>query len=481
MTKRQKLRSAIGQFLKNIFTKNIPLKIIALVFALLLWGYVLSEVKPKYVKRIYGVEITLQNEDRLRQKGWVVVDSETFTADVGVEATIDRHSMIDASRVKCSVDLEKIPISDQDPDRKTVTLDVTTTIPEFGVLKSVSVEQIDLTIERTWTGEALTATVRTENALPSIVQVGNVFPEYFECIAPKTVNIPPLSGLKSEIDRISRAEATIDLSSFENTDLSRIPGTYSLIVPVRFYDVNGELVDTATTRNVKVTVDGIEIRRYKEVPIELNVVLPDTFDTETSEFECSFADGAEQTVRIYGAASDLAKVDSIKTLKIVPQLTEGEEIVSVGLELPSGIKTEKKETTAVKMTLRKRLSEELEFEIPIDYSGLGNGLIMPDPPSSVTVRVSGLVEAMDTFDTGWFTAKVDLRHCTEGVNEVPVSIFCKGIDLSVEEYRVAESDVGEPVILITFAAKDGMTYYIELPERTVTVNLVKIVTDMPEG
>ena len=38
MTKRQKFFSAVGQFLKNVFTKNIPLKIIALVFALLLWG-----------------------------------------------------------------------------------------------------------------------------------------------------------------------------------------------------------------------------------------------------------------------------------------------------------------------------------------------------------------------------------------------------------------------------------------------------------
>ena len=57
MTKRQKFFSAVGQFLKNLFTKNIPLKIIALVFALLLWGYVLSEVKPVYVKKLYGIEV----------------------------------------------------------------------------------------------------------------------------------------------------------------------------------------------------------------------------------------------------------------------------------------------------------------------------------------------------------------------------------------------------------------------------------------
>ena len=36
MTKRQKFFSALGRFLKNIFTKNILLKIVALLFAVML-------------------------------------------------------------------------------------------------------------------------------------------------------------------------------------------------------------------------------------------------------------------------------------------------------------------------------------------------------------------------------------------------------------------------------------------------------------
>lgn len=476
MTKRQKFLSALGRFFKNVFTKNIPLKIIALVFALLLWGYVLSEVKPKYVKRVYDVEITLQNEDRLRQKGWVVVDSETHSTDVDVEASIDRHSMIDASRIKCYVDLEKIPISDQDPDRKTVRLDVSTSIPEYAALKSVTVEQIDLTIERTWTGEEMVATVRTENALPAIVQVGNSLPEYFECIPPKRVTIPALSGLKSDIDRISRAEVKIDLSTFENADLSTLPGTYALTLPVEFFDINGEQIDSASTRDVKVTVKDIEIRRYKEVPLELGDVVADGLNTDLYEYECALAGGSDQTIRIYGDSTELLKVSAIKTEQIVLNHEEGEETLTVGLEIPSGVKTDKKESVTVKTTVRKRAADELEFEVPITYSGLANGLKMLDQPETVTVRVSGLVDAMEALNTRWFTASVDLQGCKEGANEVPVSIACKGVNLHLEEYRVVESDDGDAKVLITFVGRDGMTYLIELPQKTVTINMQAIET-----
>ena len=482
MTKRQKVFSALGQFFKNLFTKNIPLKIIALVFALLLWGYVLSEVKPKYVKRVYDVEITLRNEDILKQKGWVVVDPETYVTDVNIEAEIDKHSMLDASRVKCYLDLEKIPLNDQDPDRKTVTLDVMTTIPEYGVLKGLSVGKIELTIERIWTGEALTASVRTENSLPGIVQIGDTLPEYFECIPPKVVRVTPLSGLKSEIDRISRAEATIDLSSFENTDLSRIPGIYSLIVPVSFYDVNGELIDTATTRGVKVTVDGIEIRRYKEVPVVLNVTVPDSFDTEVYEYEYALTDAAEQTIRIYGAASDLAKVDSIETEEITLEPEERSETLTVGLVIPAGVKCEKADELAVRVTVKKRMAEETTFDVPITYSGTGDGLVLADSQEAIKVRVSGLVEAMKAFDPQWVTASVDLRGCGEGTSMIPVTIAFRDTVLHLQDYRVVETDdTDEPLIRITFAGKDGKTYVIDLPQKTVRVKLQRVENGTSEG
>ena len=472
MTKGQKIFSALGRFFKNIFTKNIPLKIIALVFALLLWGYVLSEVKPRYVKRVPDVEIELQNEDRLRAKGWVVANQDVLVTDVSVEAGIDKHSMIDASRINCYVDLDRIPLSAQDPNQKTVQVDVSTTIPEYAVLKSVSVEQVALTIERTQESKVLTVTVQTVNSLPVIETEAGAPPEYFECIAPESVTIGPLSGLKSDLDRISRAEAKIDLSSFESVDPADIPRTYSPTVPVEFYDAAGELIDSTSTADVKATIENVKIRRYKEVPIDLNVIFADTAESSLYECKYDFADGSNQVVRIYGDAAELAKVDSIKTERVIPNLTEGEETLTVGLLVPAGVNTDRKETVTISLKIQKRMAEDTILEVPIVYSRLDNGLVLAEKPESIRIRVSGLVEAMNLFNANWITAAVDLSNCGAGTLELPVTITFRGTNLEIENYSVQEPDDGaEAVIRITFVSKNGMVYQIELPQKTVTVKL----------
>ena len=53
-----RLLSAVGKFFKELFTQNIPIKIIALLFAVLLWGYVLTIENPEYIKVVRAVEIT---------------------------------------------------------------------------------------------------------------------------------------------------------------------------------------------------------------------------------------------------------------------------------------------------------------------------------------------------------------------------------------------------------------------------------------
>ena len=478
MTKRQKFFSALGKFLKNVFTKNILLKVVALVFALLLWGYVLSEVKPKYVKRIYDVEIELRNEDSLKQKGWVVVNEGTYLTDVNVEAEIDKHSMLDSSRVKCYVDLDRIPLNEQDPDRKTVTLDVMTSIPEYGVLKSVSIQQLSLTIERTWVGEYMTATVRTVNSLPDIVKTGDAAPEYFECIPPKTVTVPALSGLKSEIEQIARAEVVIDLATFANMDPGKIPGLYSLILPVTFYNADGEVMDIVSISDVKVTVNNIEIRRYKEVPIELNTVVPDTFLSEIYEWTCQIEENSGKTVRIYGDAEELAKITTVKTEKIMIPTTEGEDTISVKLVVPNKVNTDKKESVSVYLGVSKRLSEEIAYEIPIVYTGIGEGLIPADAPETFRVGISGTADTMPLFNEKWITATVDLSGRSEGTYEVPVVLGFRGIDLHIEDYRVEETGIaGETMIRITYVASDGTVYLFSLPQKTVTVRLASVNTE----
>ena len=510
MTKRQKFFSAVGQFLKNVFTKNIPLKIIALVFALLLWGYVLSEVKPVYVKRLYGVEIELLNQDKLIENGWIVVEGENDpkpTTDVNLEATIDNHSKINNDNVRYGVDLSSIETSNQDPDEMDVTLKVgAIEIPNFCEEKKISNSEITLHIARVSSKDIRSVKVKTNGAFPEIQNLDGTV-EGFEYNLTKTVSLRSVFGRKAEIDEISSAEVELDLGNFTDAELAQAPDTFSRTLPVVFRNEADEILETKATTDVEVTVEGIEIRRYKEVPVKINLSGEDAIDTDIYDYLCTFADGAlPKTVRIYGSAKDLAKISEITTEMILLDLqkTDGSsklEIIreqdlnasidataldlnlardrvtfKVDLDIPSGITCEQK-STLVRMEIWKLAVDEKEYDIAVEYGEPDEGIEVKERPETIAIKVSGLTDAMNAFDPAWLTASVDLHHYGKGTHEAPFVIRWNGVDLYVQNYLLTVPENGkDPVIRIALTSKDGKQYLIELQTKTVKVVLDEIET-----
>ena len=76
--------SALLNKLKGFFTRNLGLKIVALVFALLLWAYVLVALNPVRTKSINGVTITLEGYTDLLSRNLILVNSDLGLADVEV-------------------------------------------------------------------------------------------------------------------------------------------------------------------------------------------------------------------------------------------------------------------------------------------------------------------------------------------------------------------------------------------------------------
>ena len=52
----------LKQGLKSFFTKNIAIKVISLMFAILLWGYVLMTQNPPRVKTVTDVTVSIEGE-----------------------------------------------------------------------------------------------------------------------------------------------------------------------------------------------------------------------------------------------------------------------------------------------------------------------------------------------------------------------------------------------------------------------------------
>ena len=418
MTKRQKFFSAFGQFLKNLFTKNIPLKVTALLFAVLLWGYVLGIENPTYVKRVRDVEITFTGEDSLNARGLMLVPGEKMTTDVDVECEVSKHSDLDASRVTCTVDLSDREISlDPDEDTKTITRAVMARVASgYGTVQGMSLSSVDLTIARVSSRSGIRVEVETQNQLP----------DGFMFYPPENLTVT-VRGQKSKLDRIAYGTVNIDLLTFWSDNREIIDGFYNLVLPVVFWDAsNNVLSDIVTSSGERVTASvQVTIRAYKDVPIVPRVETTEAFDRYFT-YTCI---PSQQTVRIFGSPSVLEKIDRIETDTIFPNDEVGEERMTVNLSIPDGVTLDASQNSEMVMlvSVAERIAEAADYSIKINYSGIGYGLQMSgDEPEFMTVSVTGSVKAMEKFNADWIKLQVNLSDWNEETELYPVQLTFLG-------------------------------------------------------
>jgi YbbR domain-containing protein len=444
MTKRQKFFSACGRFLKDLFTKNLVLKITALLFAILLWGYVLGIENPKYVKRVRDVEIAYTGEDSLNSRGLMLVSREKILTDVDVECELSKHSDLDEN-VTCTVDLSDRDITlDRDEDSTTITRPVIAKVASgYGTVQGTSVGSVNLTIARVSSRNSILVDVATVNSLPE----GYVYD------VPDRLTVS-LRGQKSKLDRIAKGIVTVDLASFNPSNPTQLAGEYDLILPVQFRDEASNVLDDIVTSSGETVTTNVHIviRAYKDVPIVPDVVASSDFGAYY-EYTCT---PTQEKIRIYGTLSAIEQIDSIGTETIVPKEEVGGERLTVSLIIPDGVTIDSKQSSMVTVLLyvSERESDEMYYQIPIEYSAARNDLVLSGTEvKMIRIRVLSTVKAMKSFDPKTVRLSVDLTNYGEGTHELPV--------------------------VLTFSGDAGV-YTIELVSETVTVELISTTeTEQP--
>ena len=167
---------------KGFFTRNIGLKIVAFIFAILLWAYVLVALNPVRSKSINDVPITLEGYTDLLSRNLILVNSDFGLADVEVNATITNHAELDNSRVNCRASLSTISAAG------TYRLPLSVTVQSnLGTVASVN--------PRTVTVEVDNLVVKT---VPVKLQTVGALPEGYEVVGQMMLGLP---GADPEDDR----------------------------------------------------------------------------------------------------------------------------------------------------------------------------------------------------------------------------------------------------------------------------------------
>ena len=367
--------------LKGFFTRNIGLKIVALVFAILLWAYVLVALNPVRSKSISDVPITMEGYTDLLSRNLILVNSDLGLADVEVNATITNHADLDASRINCRAYLGTISSAG------TYRLPLSVTVQSnLGTVASVD--------PRTVTVEVDNLVVKT---VPVKLELTGSLPEGYEIIGESVVSTITIEGAARYVEPTVRAVATVDLSDrTENVEES---------VDVTFYDKDDNQVEVVTrSKNTPSVNVRLSLSACKQVPVQQAVSLADdTYYTLTSEV-------SPASVVIYGAKETLDQIEYLSTQSLVLPAETNSIAQDLALILPDGVSLKRGQSSTVSLSaaVTERMGERT-LEVPITYVNLRQDTVIADgAPTYVTVLASGALRHLEQLAADLFSVQVDL-------------------------------------------------------------------------
>ena len=422
--KKNDIGAIILNWLKGFFTKNLALKIVSLLFAMLIWGYVMVEVNPKRVKTITDVPISFSGESSLHDRGLAVRgdrDDILRNVTVRVKVQLTDYTGLDASDISASVSLR--PVNKADTYK--LKIDATSSL---GTVENVSPSEITIEVD-----ELATMLV------PIDVEYSGELPDGYwksePTLASQSIKV---SGPRDDVSTISKAICTIDL---ENRTTS-----YNEAILLKYVDKNGDEIDTAlfldTLPSVVVKMD---VMRIVELPINAAEAVLGA-DALPANYEVYDVVATPPTVRVVGSENALSGLTGIKIENIDVSGSTSSVQQNVVITAPEGTTLLDDPNITVYVGIREKQDSAQFKGVPIETKGLGKKLTAELSATECEVNITGRTSLMKLLQRKDVSVYVDLTGLTAGT------------------YKITP--------MVSLASKEMQTdlqWTVSLPEVTVTI------------
>ena len=422
--KKNDIGAMILNWLKGFFTKNLALKIVSLLFAMLIWGYVMVEVNPKRVKTITDVPISFSGESSLHDRGLAVRgdrDDILRNVTVRVKVQLTDYTGLDASDISASISLR--PVNKADTYK--LKIDATSSL---GTVENVSPSEITIEVD-----ELATMLV------PIDVEYSGELPDGYwksePTLASQSIKV---SGPRDDVSTISKAICTIDLEDRTTS--------YNEAILLKYVDKNGDEIDTAlfldTLPSVVVKMD---VMRIVELPINAaDAVLG--ADALPANYEVYDVVATPPTVRVVGSENALSGLTGIKIENIDVSGSTSSVQQNVVITAPEGTTLLDDPNITVYVGIREKQDSAQFKGVPIETKGLGKKLTAELSATECDVSITGRTSLMKLLQRKDVSVYVDLTGLTAGT------------------YKITP--------MVSLASKEMQTdlqWTVSLPEVTVTI------------
>ena len=393
--------------MKKSLTNNIGLKLLAFIFAFMLWLLVVNIDDPVDTKTFDDIPVSIEYTEVVTQdqRSYQVLDG-TDTVSVTVSATRSVLEKISAENIVATADMRELYLESQIP--------IEITIPGYEFeTATASPRNVQVKIEQN-KSDTFPITVTTTGTVRDGSVLGNVQAD------PERVTV---NGPESVIDQISKVVAEVNVSGLSSDS--------SIDAVLTYYDEdNNEISADQLANNLGTTGVKVNVTLYHTARIPLTA---DTSEVTAADgYSISEVTWTPEEIQLAGEEEVLDALEEIRipadAIDITSISQRTEKTVDITPYLPEGTRLVDENGNNILVTARVAREGTKSFDIPVGsitvnnlddaltVSGYGSG-------DDLEVHIGGPQEQLNSLELSDLAVSIDLKNCTEaGEYEVPVTI-----------------------------------------------------------
>ena len=417
----------MGNKILKTLTKNLGFKILAVVFAFILWLGVYNTDDPT-ITVSYTTNVTVENASAVTDmnKCYEVLNG-TNTVSFAVTAKRSVLNKLEDTDFTAVADMNRM-IVNEDGDKANVPIEITSKRSNSSLKYNGKNKYLEVSLEDLMKRRFI-ITADTSGKVADGYALGEV-----TVTNPNVLNV---SGPASIVNKIDSVVATIDVDGM-SMNLS------DNVIPA-LYDADGQEIDTTKLKlsNTTVTISA-KILSVKEIPLVFSTSGVPYGDNRVVEISSK-----PETIKVKGSSTTLNPLSSLNIPGDVLNVSGASEDITTTIDiseyLPDGVELVNASDATVTVTVRIEAYELKKFNLStsqINVNGLDSNYDLSFDQSTVAVTVSGLKNDLNKLNTRQLSASIDVTDLGVGTHQV-------NLDLNLDEDNYAYQ-----TITVTIEIKD---------------------------
>lgn len=417
----------MGNKILKTLTKNLGFKILAVVFAFILWLVVYNTDDPT-ITVSYTTNVTVENASVVTDmnKCYEVLNG-TNTVSFAVTAKRSVLNKLEDTDFTAVADMNRM-IVNEDGDKANVPIEIISKRSNSSLKYNEKNKYLEVSLEDLMKRRFI-ITADTSGKVADGYALGEV-----TVTNPNVLNV---SGPASIVNKIDSVVATIDVDGM-SMNLS------DNVIPA-LYDADGQEIDTTKLKlsNTTVTISA-KILSVKEIPLVFSTSGVPYGDNRVVEISSK-----PETIKVKGSSTTLNPLSSLNIPGDVLNVSGASEDITTTIDiseyLPDGVELVNASDATVTVTVRIEAYELKKFNLStsqINVNGLDSNYDLSFDQSTVAVTVSGLKNDLNKLNTSQLSASIDVTDLGVGTHQV-------NIDLNLDEDNYAYQ-----TITVTIEIKD---------------------------